>query len=254
MLKEIMIDADKLLSKLDLNTVVVYSSQDNNCCISCHTDDDLAYVYVKSKNDGYVEKEFALRNWKTMHSILSSFYSPESFNDLKFKIGYDSENYPNKLDIKNGRLKMTHYLQTYSLIRNQDEMLDSYKKKKLALNQFNSSLSGDEIDDNVIKDIAKMSSLVNEKSFRINYKEGLGTYIYFGDENQSADNGSIIIDENETSNVYKSDIHFPVDYFIGVYKALSGDGFKIKFYSDKIVMVNEGDITSKVAIIRGKHY
>ena len=251
MLKKTLLDADKLLSKIDLKTVVVYSSQNNNCCISCHTDDDLAYVFVKSNEDGYTEKEFSLRSWNSMHSILGSFCNPETVDNLKLKFGYDSETYPNTIEFKNGRLKLTHFLQNYSLLRNQQELLADYTKKKLALNQF--SGDGDYIDDGVVKDISRMSGLVNEKLFRINYKESIGTYVYFGDENQSADNGSIVIDENESSVLYKNDVYFPVDYFVNIYKAMSGDGFKMKLYADKIIMINNGDVTSKVAIIRGKH-
>lgn len=251
MLKKTLIDADKLLSKLELKTVVVYSSQNNNCCISCHSDDDLAYVFVKSNEEGYMEKEFSLRSWNSMHSIIGSFYNPETVDNFKLKMGYDSENYPNTIEFKNGRLKLTHFLQNYSLLRNQQELLADYTKKKIALNQFTGD--GDIIDDGIIKDVSRMSSLVNEKLFRINYKDGIGTYIYFGDENQSADNGSIIIDENVSTVQYKTDAYFPVDYFVGIYKAMSGNGFKMKFYNDKIIMINNGDITSKVAIIRSKH-
>ena len=56
MLKETLYEADKLFNKFDLNTVVVYSSSDNHCCMSCHTNDDLAYLYVKNKSEGYINR------------------------------------------------------------------------------------------------------------------------------------------------------------------------------------------------------
>ena len=249
MLKNTLINADKLLNKLNLTSVVVYSSSDNNCCISCHTDDDLAYVYVKNKSDGYVEKEFSLRNWDSIHSILGSFYTPETINNLKFNFKYDNENYPSMLEIKNGRLKMNYYLQNYSFIRNQQQLLDEYTKKKLALKPFNDD--GHNIDETVVKDMSKLSSLVNEEYFKFIVKNN-GTYICFGDENQSADNASIMISEEQLITP-RDKTMFPVNYFINIYKSMQGKEFKIKLFSDKIIFVNEDEEYLKIAIVRGKN-
>ncbi len=249
MLKETLVSADKLMSKIDLTTVVVYSSSTNNCCVSCHTNDDLVYVYVRNKSDGYVEKEFSLRSWDSIHSILGTFYSPETFDKLKMNFKYNDENYPSMLEVKNGRLKMNYYLQNYSFLRNQQQLLDEYNKKKLALKPFTDD--GVEFEESLIKDISKLSSLTNEEYFKF-YVNDLGTYICFGDENQSADNASIkISDEQIISPNEKT--KFPVNYFINIFKSLMGNGFKIKLFSDKIIMCQEDDKFLKIGIIRGRN-
>lgn len=252
MIEKILVDSDKVLSKLGLETVVVYSNDSNNCCLSCHTSDDLAYVFIKSNDEGYVEKEFALRNWDSVHSVLSSLYSqnnPESFN---VTINYDTENYPNMFRIKSGRLKMNYYLQNYSFIRNKQELMDNYTKKKFQLNSFTDE--GHNIEPEIVKEVSNLSGLINEKYFRI-LSDDFGTYIVFGDENQSCDNASIKISDEVLFSTMP-DRYFPVSYFVSVYNSLNINdenvSFKIKLMSDKIIMVSENIITKKIVIIRGK--
>ncbi len=247
MLKETLYEADKLFNKFDLNTVVVYSSSDNHCCMSCHTNDDLAYLYVKNKSEGYTDKEFSIRSWNSIHSILSSFNNDDTLN---IKVEKDSEFYPNVFKISQNRIKMTYFLQNYSFLSNQSELLDEYKNKKFELNKLTEG-NADDLDESYVKDITKLSSLTNEKYFRIGGSDN--NYIYFGDENQSIDNGKIDIGNIGGYNQWKNEMYFSVDYFSAMYRSLMDCNIKIKFTPQQIIMIGENDNTIKVGILRGKN-
>ena len=251
MLKNTLIEADRLFNKFDLETVVVYPSEDNHCCISCHTNDDLVYVFIKNKANDYTTKEFAIRNWSSIHSIIGSFYNAETSDSFKINVEKDSSDYPNVLKIANGRIKMTHYLQNFSFISNQSELLETYKNKKFCLGQLRDG-NAEELDESLIKDICKLGGLLNEKFFRIGGDLG-NNYIYFGNENQSVDSGKISIGNIGGLNTWKPEMHFSVEYFSAMYRALSDQNVKIKITPQQIVMVGENDNTNKVAILRGKN-
>ena len=251
MLKTTLFEADKLFNKFDLETVVVYPSDDNHCCVSCHTNDDLAYVYIRNKADGYNTKEFAIRNWNAIHSIIGSFYSAESADTFKINVEKDSSEYPNVLKIANGRIKMTHYLQNYTFLSNQPELLETYKNKKFALGQLREG-NAEELDESLIRDICKLGGLLNEKFFRIGGEAG-NNYIYYGDENQSVDNGKISIGSIGGVNAWKSEMYFSIDYFSAMYRSLADQNVKVKIMPQQIVMIGENDNVTKVAILRGKN-
>lgn len=244
MLKDTLLQSDSLLNKLDMTTIVVYPSKNNNCCVSCHTNNDLVYTFIKSKSSDYNEKEFAIRNWSSLHNILNSF------DDINLKIYYDSESYPTFFELKNNRIKMKYYLQNFTFTKNQSDMYEEYSKKKISLGVINDGII---IDSDVIKDIACLSSLTKEKWFRLK-SDNNKLYIYFGDENQSIDNGSILISDDYYIDDIKDDVYFSIDYFINIYKSLYDEKyFKIKILSDKIIYTYEDENYIKVAILRGKH-
>lgn len=251
MLKTTLFEADKLFNKFDLETVVVYPSDDGHCCMSCHTNDDLAYVYVKNKNSGYDTKEFAIRSWSSIHSIIGSFYNTESAESFKINVEKDSSDYPSVLKIANGRIKMTHYLQNYTFLSNQSELLESYKNKKFQLGQLRDG-NAEDLDEGYVKDICKLSGLLNEKFFRICGENGTN-YIYFGDENQSVDNGKICIGNIGGLNQWKPEMHFSVEYFSAMYRSMADLDVKIKFTPQQIIMIGESETSTKVAILRGKN-
>lgn len=248
MLKNTLIEADKLFNKFDLETVVVYPSSDSHCCISCHTNDDLAYLYVKNKNEGYTTKEFGLRNWSSIHSIIGSLSNNE--NSLSIKVENDTSDYPSVFKLTNGRIKMTYFLQNYSFISNQNELLEEYKNKKFELGQLREG-NADELNESYIKDISKLSALLSEKYFRIG--GNVDNYIYFGDENQSIDNGKIDIGTIGGYNQWKSEMYFSVEYFVAMYRSLLDCDVKIKFTPQQIIMIGENENIIKVAILRGKN-
>lgn len=250
MLRKTLIEADKLFNKFDLHMVTVYSSAENHCCMSCKTNDDLVFLYVENKNDGYVSKEFSLRNWNSMHSIINSFYSEDDDNSMKIKVETDESNYPNLMKITSGRLKMTYFLQNYNFISNQNDLKEEFDKKRFNLKK-NIDGNADNLDATLVKDISKMSMLVNESYFRIGSENGQN-YIYFGNENQSVDNGKILIGDIGGINNWKEDIYFSVEYFSSMYRSLS-DNIKIKFMPMQIIMTCETDDVVKVGIIRGKN-
>lgn len=246
MLKETLFEADKLFNKLNLETVVVYSSSDNHCCMSCHTDDDLAYVYTKNKKEGYTTKEFAIRSWSSIHSVINSFDN----ENLNIKIEKDDSDYPNLLKINNGRVKMTYYLQNYSFLSNQNELLETYNNKKFELGQLKEG-NAEELDESYVRDITRLSGLLSEKYFRIGGDSE--NYIYFGDENQSIDNGKIHIGNIGGYNQWKPEMYFSVEYFSAMYRSLADQNIKVKFTPQQIIMIGENDNAIKVAILRGKN-
>lgn len=246
MLKETIIEADKLFNKFELSTVVVYSSDDNHCCMSCHTNDDLVWVFAKNNTDGYELNQFSFRTWSSIHSVISAF----PFESLKITEELDSSNYPQMLRISSGRMKMNYYLQNYSLISNQPELLSEYEGKRINLNRLNEG-NADELDENIIKDITRMSSLVNEKYFRIG--RDTENYIYFGDENQSIDNGKIYIGNIGGENIWSSDMYFSVEYFASMFRGLNNQNIKVKITPKQIIMLGEENNVTKICVLRGKN-
>ena len=246
MLKETLIEADKLFNKFDLNTVVVYPSSDNHCCISCHTDDDLIWLFAKNNNEGYTINQFAFRTWSSIHSVISSFPN----ETLNIKIENDNSNYPQLLRIASGRIKMNYFLQNYTFLSNQPELLSEYENKRINLNYLNDS-NGDELDDNIVKDITRLSALLNEKYFRIG--KDSENYIYFGDENQSNDNGKIYIGNIGGYNEWLPEMYFSVEYFAAMFRSLNEQNIKIKFTPKQIIMFGNNNNVSKVVILRGKN-
>lgn len=250
MLRQTLLEADKLFSKFDLETIVVYPSDESHCCMSCKTNDDLAYVFVENKASGYDNKQFGLRNWTSVHSIISSFYSKDDDKSMMMKLEFDQSLYPTLLKITSGRLKMTYFLQNYSFISNQQELNESFEKKRFKLGK---SIVGncDSLDESIVKDIMKLSSLTSEKYFRICHNDG-DNYIYFGDENQSVDNGRINIGEIGGINNWKDDMYFSVDYFSAMYRSLVDDNLRIMIAPTQIIMIGENDNAIKVGALRGK--
>lgn len=250
MLRETIIEADKLLNKFDLETVVVYPTEENHCCISCKTNDDIVYVYTENKKSGYDTQMFGLRNWSSMHSIISSFYNADDDTSMKMKIESDTDNYPVLIKISSGRLKMTYFLQNYSFVSNQSDLKESFEKRKFRLGK-NIESNCDNLDESIVKDICKLSALTNEKYFRIGHNEN-GNYIYFGDENQSVDNGKIDIEDIGGINNWKDDMYFSVEYFSAMYRSLTDCNLMVKFAPTQIIMIGENDNVVKVGAIRGK--
>ena len=72
MLKTVLADLSKSFTKADMKTVVVHPSDTNRLRVSCCTDDKQYYVFGESIADGWVEKEFAFRDWVSISSIISS--------------------------------------------------------------------------------------------------------------------------------------------------------------------------------------
>lgn len=247
MLKKTILEADKLFNKFDLTTVVVYPTEDNHCCISCHTNDDLVWMMVKNKDNGYDLKQFSFRTWSSIHSVISAF-APES---LEIKAKNDKSDYPYALCVSNGTIKLNYFLQNYNLISNQSELHTEYKNKRINLNTIDES-NAEELDESLVKDIVKISSLVNEETFRIG-RDNDENYIYFGDENQSVDNGKICIGNIGGDCSWSSNMHFSVEYFANMYRALSNQNIKIKFMPSQIIMCGENDNVVKVCLLRGKN-
>lgn len=243
-MKNILLEADKLFSKLELENVVMYPNDMGNACLSCCTNDDLTYVFVLSKSNDYTTKEFSFRNWASIHSVISSFWG--NINELNIDVDNDKNNYPQRLKISNSRINMNYYLQNYSFISNQQDLLNIYKKKKFCLASIKDGFT--DLTTDIVKDINRMSSLTLEKQFHIKCKDG--TFIVFGEETHTVDNGSVKISDDNLLNVDKS-FNFNIDYFLKLYASLNGDNFICRFLNDKIIMTNETETFLKVAIIRG---
>lgn len=244
-LKDTIIEADKLFNKFDLTTVVVYPSEDKHCCISCHTNDDLVWVFAKNNNYGYELNQFSFRTWSSIHSVISTFPN----ETLKIESEFDSSNYPQMLKVSSGRMKMNYFLQNFNLISNQPELLAEYEGKRINLNRLKEG-NAEELDENIIKDIVRLSSLVNEKYFRIGRDSE--NYIYFGDENQSIDNGKIYIGDIGGENIWSSDMYFSVEYFASMFRALVNQNIKVRITPKQIIMLGEENNVTKICVLRGK--
>ena len=249
MLEKVFLDVNKLFNKFEFKPVVVYQSATKHCCISCRTFDDKVFAYAESNEDGYEDKEFAIRDWSIMNSILGTF-SGDNEDKLKVKLVYNDYNYPHLATFSAGRLKVNHYLQSYNMISSQQDLLNNYSKKKLNLKEF--SGEGDNyITDEVVKNISKMSSLLGEKTFRLK-STNEGIFALFGNENQTIDNGLIQISDIVENIEFKDNMYFSVEYFINMFKAMSiNEEYKIKVFPDKIVFCGRNDVTSKVGIVVG---
>jgi hypothetical protein len=250
MLRQTLIEADSLFNKFDFETVVVYPSSSEHCCISCKTSDDLVYAFVEDKGEEYTTKMFGLRNWSSIHTIISSFYNKDDESSLKIDIDTDDGGSPKVFNISSGRLKMKYFLQNYSFIVNQQDLKDKFDQRKFGLQHTLESNAG-ELTEDIVKDICRLSSLTNEKYFRITFKDG-NNYIYFGDENQSVDNGSINIGNIGGTNIWKENTYFSVDYFSALFRSMYKDTIKVKFLPERILMASENDNAYRVGALRGK--
>lgn len=245
MLKEMLYNLTKSFMKTDCKTIVCHPG-DGHLRISSTTDDKQLYIFAESIADGWDCKEFAFRDWQSVAQIISSFYG----DTCEMKIEKDQEDYPNLLRIKNGSMKMTHYLQNYTFISRQDDLLNSYKGKKFTLKGADTNSFPDFTSDTMSK-ITKLSNLTGEKYFKIK-KEGNDLYLTFGDESKTIDNGKILIQANYTAPFTDNNLYFSVDYFNIAVSSLKDQNMMIKFDGKSLQVSGQDDVSKKVMVILGK--
>ena len=245
MLKDMLYNLTKSFMKTDCKTIVCHPG-DGHLRISSTTDDKQLYIFAESIADGWDCKEFAFRDWQSVSQIISSFYG----DTCEMKIEKDQEDYPNILRIKNGSMKMTHYLQNYTFISRQDDLLNSYKGKKFTLKGADTNSFPDFTADTMSK-ITKLSNLTGEKYFKIK-KEGTDLYLTFGDESKTIDNGKILIQTTYTTPFTDSNLYFSVDYFNIAVSSLKDQDMMIKFDGKSIQVSGQDNISKKVMVILGK--
>lgn len=241
--------ANKLFSKfVDFQPVVVYPSSSGHCCISCRTMDDKVFAYAESVQDGYKEKEFAIRNWGIINSLLGVFSN--DLDNLSVQLKYNSNDYPHLAIFSTKDMKINHYLQSYNMISNQSDLLNAYNKRKLNLKTYDGE--GDTFfTDEVVKNIGRLSSLLDAITFKI-VSNNDGIFVVFGQENQTIDNGVIKLSDPIENFQIKDNIQFSVVYFLNIYKALcSEDNFRMKVLNDKIIFCSQNDVATKVCILVG---
>lgn len=250
MLKIVLADLSKSFTKTDMKTVVVYPSDTNKLRVSCCSDDKQYYVFGESINDGWTEKEFAFRDWNSVSSMISSFYSYDEPEKCSMTLEKNSEDYPTILKIKNGRMKMTHYLQNYTFISRQDDLLNNYKGKKFQLKGFDENYFTDFSADTMSR-ITKLSALTGAKHFRVGL-EDRDLYFYFGDETKTIDNAKICVCEDYQVDFKDKGLFFAVEYLAIAVSALKDQNMKIKYDGGVITLCGENDVSSKVMAIVGK--
>ena len=219
-----LINADKLLSKFDTEGIVCYPSSDNHCCFSSITNDGLVYLYSKDKQENYQLKEFGIRKWSPIHSIID-MRNPEDESSFIVQVENDEFGYPKLINFGVHRVKMTHYLQNYTFLSNQPDLLGLYKQRKFEL-------------------IRAVSDITQRISSQV--------HLYFGDENQSIDYARLELAYIDPSTVWKNDTYFSVDYFAQLYRAMGVDNVKIKFTPSQIIMMSEDEDSLRIGILRGK--
>lgn len=253
MITDAMIHADKLLGRFDIEGIVCYPSTDKFCCFSAKTNDDLVYLFVKDKEPNYDYKEFGIRKWGAIHAILDlgDINQPETF---KMRLETDDYGYPSVLHtIVNSNIKLTHYLQNYTFLSRQPELLELYKQKRFELTNA-ATMAQDIFDGNHIKSLTKIGTMLNEKYFRINQTDDGDIYFYFGDENQTIDSAKVAINNRCQPIVWKTETYFSLEYFTQLFRTLGGnESVKMKLTPTQIIMVNEDQQALRVAILRGKN-
>ena len=253
MITDAMIHADKLLGRFDIEGIVCYPSTDKFCCFSAKTNDDLVYLFVKDKEPDYAYKEFGIRKWSAIHSTLDlgDISHPET---IKMRLETDEYGYPATLHtLINNNVKLIQYLQNYTFISRQNELLELYKQKRFELSTA-ANLAQNTFDGNHIKTLTKIGTMLNEKYFRINQNSDGEVYFYFGDENQSIDFAKVCINDRCQPVEWKTETYFSLEYFTQLFRTLGGDdSVKIKLTPTQIILVNEDQYATRVAILRGKN-
>lgn len=250
MLKTMLYDLNKVFNKGDMKTIVVHNS-DGKMRISCHTDDKQLYAFGESINDSWNEKEFAFRDWSCVSAILSSFYDNTEPEKCSMTLEKNDEDYPNVLKVKSGRTKMTHYLQNYTFISRQEDLLNMYKGKKFTLKPLTNNYLID-FDSSSMSKISKLSGISGEKTFRIGLENG-DLYFYFGDETKTIDNAKICVCESYSNQIMDKGLSFSVEYMNIAYNALRDcENINIKVDSGMIVLSGENEVSKKVMAVVGK--
>jgi len=250
MLKSVLADLTKSFMRTDCKTIVCHPSSDKKLRVSSTTEDKQLYIYAESVNDGWDNKEFAFRDWAGVAAIISSFYDSSTPDACIMKLECDEQDYPNVLKIKNGAMKMTHYLQNYTFISRQDDLLNAYKGKKFTLKSLEEN-SMPNFDADMMSKISKLSSLTNEKYFKVK-KEGEDLYFVFGDESKTIDNGKILVQANYTTPFTDKGLYFSVEYLGIAVNSLKDQNMKIKYDGGLITVCGSNDISNKVMAIVGK--
>jgi hypothetical protein len=244
MLKSVLADINKTFNKLDMKMVVVHSS-DGHLRVSCHTDEKQMYVFVESIDDKWTQKEFAFRDYSVISSLMSSFS-----DDMVFDIKCNEEDYPNILKIKNKYVNMTHYLQNYTFISRQDDLLNEYKGKKFQLKPVETNLFVN-FDKDLMRQIMKLSALTNETLFKIGL-ENNNLYFYFGDESKTMDNAKICVCENYEGEFKDKGLLFNVNNLNIAFNSLNDQDVKMRYDGGTFVLSGENEISRKVIALVGK--
>lgn len=249
MLEKVLADLSKSFTRTDVKTVVCHPSDDNRLRVSCHTDDKQLYIYGESKDTNWNEKEFAFRDWTSISSIISSFYNSDEPESCVMKLEKNDEDYPSVLKVKNGSMKLTHYLQNYTFISKQDDLLVAYKGKRFTLKSLDKDYM-EEFTQDTMSRVSKLSSLTGEKYFKVK-KDGDGLFFCFGDESKTIDNAKICVQTKYDVPFTDKDLYFSVDYLGIAFGALK-DSKKMKFDGGTIVICGDNDVTTKVIALVGK--
>ena len=252
MLKTMLYDLTKSFMKTDCKTIVCCSA-DNHLRISSTTDDKQLYIYAESIADGWDCKEFAFRDWASVASIISSFYDVNEPDNCSMMLNKNDEDYPTLLRVKTGRMEMVHYLQSYSFISKQEDLLNTYKGKKFNIKPVEASdpnlLSGFTPD--IMTKLSKLSSMTGEKYFKIK-REDDKIYFCFGDETKTIDNGKILVQTDYNGTFTDNGLYFSVDYLGIAVNSLKNQDMLVKFDGKLITVSGKNDISNKVMVIVGK--
>ena len=250
MLKTMLYDLTKSFMKTDCKTIVCHPSSDDNLRISSTTDDKQLYIYAESIATGWDNKEFAFRDWASVASIISSFYDNNNPDTSSFLLEKDAEDYPNILRVKNGVMKMTHYLQNYTFNSRQDDLLNNYKSKKFTLKSLDINSMPDFTAETMSK-VSKLSALTGEKYFRVQ-KDGNDLYFCFGDESKTIDNGKILVQTNYNTVFTDKKLYFSVDYLNIAVSSLKDQDMMIKYDGGLITVCGQNNVSRKVIAVVGK--
>ena len=153
-------------------------------------------------------------------------------------------------NIKNSYMNMTHYLQNYTFINRQDDLLNEYKGKKFQLKSVEENTMPD-FNRDLMRQIMKLSSLTNETLFKVGMEDN-GLYFYFGDEEKTIDNAKICVCKDYQEEFKNKGLMFNVNNLNLAFNSLYDQNIKIRYDGGTIVLSGDNDVSRKVIALVGK--
>ena len=175
---------DRFLSKIDTISPV-FISRDGYLCVSGFSTLTKQVCFFIRTNFNYTDDLFAVRNWKSLSTILHSI----DVDKTEVLLEKNKDGYPYRLVFKSGRSKITYYLQTKQIISNE------YKSFSFNVDNPASYQDLPEFDDELIKSFMTATKITLVDTFSLNRVDN-ELFAIFGDKNSSVDNVEIKLLDN----------------------------------------------------------
>lgn len=175
---------DAFLTKIDTQSPV-FTSRDGKLCISGFSAITKSICFYIKTDLFYVDDMFAVRNWKSLSTILHSL--PEENSSVVLE--KNKEGYPYRFVFKNGRTKITYYVQTKQIIS------DEYKSFSFEIENPKSYQDLPTFDSDMIKSFLTATKITMTDSFALQRRDA-ELFAIFGDTSLSVDNVEVKLLDN----------------------------------------------------------